>query len=192
MKWPYKFFLILLLIGSGAFAFSPFHAATTLSEAVVQNSSEEWEQQVDVEYFKQYGSELFKGILHTKMKMEMHQNPELIADVIQDFQFARDTSKQLLKQLIQPKGFAHLVCGELFRFPAKPAQADKECWVLNGELRWLSMNDVEVAYLNPETGWHSRLHFKRVGLWQWQTVSITLPVEKILERVRIQIEENSI
>lgn len=187
LTWSYKVSLCFIVLFFVSFVVSPSIAAHALSVAVVRQESENWRQQVDKDYFHRYSRALMDGFLRAKLALDSN-NDEGIRAAMQDYQFAKTTVLPKAGQFAEPKGFAHLLCGEVTSYPELPEQHDQGCWVLDGDVQWHSLSRISVNYLNPERNWTSRLQFQRIGLFTWQVVDIDLPVESMLERFRLQIQ----
>ncbi len=184
-KWSYIALLSIFLLIGGVFIISPFVAANALSTAVRDNQTEHWQQQIQADYFKEYSRTLLKGMLRVKLAVESN-NPAGVKAAMQDYQAAKDLVILQADKIVEPKGFAHLLCGEVSRYPEVPEQNKVGCWALDGDVRWQSLTHAVVSYRNPEQGWESHLQLERTGLFSWQAVSIELPIDAMLEQFERQ------
>lgn len=191
LKWPYKLLLVTLLLAGTGFAVSPFIAMYALADSTKDNNTERWKAQVETAQLSEYTSKLLDGLLRVKMSLEMRSKKTDTATAMQDYTFAQSGINRQSRKIVAPKGFAHLLCGEVARYPEYPAQHDSECWALDGQLHWQSLTRVKVSYKNPESGWFSHLYLDRTGLFNWQVVDIELPVEEMIKQLESQLLGNS-
>jgi len=186
IHWPYQLLLLLFLIFTTALMLSPSFAVKTLADAVNSNDKKNWSNLVNREYFKKYNNELLEGLIRVKMNMEIHSGKVGRATAMQDFTFAMSGLNRLTDKLSNPEGFKYIVCGEVARFPNLPEKHDTNCWVMDGDWHWQSPTLVNVKYHNPATGWNTQVQLKRLGLFNWQAVSIELPIEDMLQQFEAQ------
>lgn len=187
MNLPYKILLISILLIGGVFASSPYFRVYQLSNAVATKNEQEWQAMVQTDTFKQYTLKLLEGYLRLKLSLEMKNQNISTRTAMDDFTFAMKGIVRQTDKIISTKGFAHLVCGELARFPALPEQHKKECWNLEGKLHWQSPTLIKVSYKNPDSGWISQLYFERTGLFDWTAAGIELPVDKMFKQLKNQM-----
>ncbi len=158
-----------------------------MSDAVETKNDQQWQTLVKTDEMKQYTAKLLESYLRVKMSLEMKNHGVDIRTAMQDFSFAMKAVERQSNKIVSPKGFAHLLCGEAARYPAYPAQHDKECWKIDGELQWQSLTQVKVSYKNPESGWLSHLYMQRTGLFNWQAVGLELPVDAMFKQLEKQL-----
>ena len=191
LTWPYQILILLIVLGIAAFAASPFIAMKNLANMVKANNAEQWTEQVNTDYLQEYTYKLMDGLLRGKMHLEINSRQKSNIEAMQDFSFSKSVSFRQVTKLVSPKGFSHLVCAEIARFPERPLDDQNGCWKMEGELNWQSPARVEVTYKNPKTGWSTHLYFDRTGLFNWQVVDIAMPVKAMMMQLKQQIISRS-
>jgi hypothetical protein len=177
MALPYRFLTFFLLLAFITFSLGPWWAMHSISQAAqTDNKEQQWQQLVKTEGFEKYAEKMLSGLLELKMVADSKQNP---VQAMQEYQGSINAVPKAVHQLTSPKGFSHLLCGDLFSDPyAKPTG----CWVLDGKVTWLSPVLAKVTFDNPEAHWQSSLTLSRVGLFTWQAIDMELPADTIIGR----------
>ena len=179
MALPYRILLICLLLAGITFSLGPWWAMQSISKAAKADDKEQWQQLVKPEAFESYTEKMLSGLLELKMVADSKENPE---KAIIEHQSSLNAVPKAVYQLTHPKGFSHLLCGDLFSGPeAKPA-GTTGCWVLDGKVSWVSPVLAKVTFDNPEARWQSSLTLSRVGLFTWQAVDMELPADTLIGR----------
>jgi len=179
MALPYRFLTFFLLLAFITFSLGPWWAMHSISQAAQTDNKEQWQQLVKTEGFEKYGEKMLSGLLELKMVADSKQNP---VQAMQEYQGSLNAVPKAVHQLTSPKGFSHLLCGDLFSDPdAKPA-GTTDCWALDGKVTWLSPVRAKVTFDNPEARWQSSLTLSRVGLFTWQAIDMELPADTIIGR----------
>lgn len=174
--------LISLLMAGIVFSCGPWWALRNINEAVATNNVERWPQLVEHDNFESYTRQVLSGVIKVKMFAHFTHQPKAAMD---EFQHNMKAMPQAVQQLITPKGFSHLLCGELFIEPlAKPA-GNTDCWAMDGHLAWQSPVQAKVTFTNPKTHRQSQLTLARTGLFSWQAVALELPVDSMMGQLGI-------
>lgn len=189
LNWPYQLLLATTIIIGIIFFASPFVAMHALSDAVKNNKTEskQWQSQVETPYFTDYASKVLESLLKVKMSLDIKNKTTDPSTAMLDYTFALSGVERQAKKLASAQGFAHFICGELARFPEPPEQDKSACWLMEGNLTWLSPTRVQISYHNPESNWVSHLYLKRTGLFNWKAIDLKLPFEKMLALLEQQL-----
>ncbi len=179
MALPYRFLTFFLVLAFAIFSMGPWRAMHAISQAAQTDNKEQWQQLVKPEAFESYANKMLSGLLELKMVADSKENP---VQAIREYQGSMSALPKAVHQLTSPKGFSHLVCGDLFSDPyAKPA-GTTGCWALDGKVTWLSPVLAKVTFDNPEAKWQSSVTLSRVGLFTWQAVDMELPADTLIGR----------
>jgi hypothetical protein len=179
MALPYRLLLICLLLAGIIFSLGPWWAMRSISQAAKVDDKAQWQHLVKPEGFESYAEKMLSGLLDLKMIADSKENP---VQAMQEYQGSINAIPKAVHQLTNPKGFSHLLCGDLFSDPeAKPA-GTTGCWALDGKVSWVSPMLAKVTFDNPEARWQSSLTLSRVGLFTWQAVDMELPADTLIGR----------
>lgn len=179
MTLPYRLLLICLLLAGIAFSLGPWWAMRSISQAAKTDNAEQWQRLVKPEAFDSYAEKMLSGLLKLKMIADSHKNPE---NAMREYQGGINAVPKAVYELTGPKGFSHLLCGDLFSDPHEKPAGTAGCWALDGKVTWLSPVLAKVTYNNQEARWQSSLTLSRTGLFTWQAVDMELPAKTIIER----------
>ena len=171
---------ILILFSQGRTIIKgPWRAIHAISQAAIADDNEHWQQLVKPAAFESYADKLLSGLLKIKMTADSQKDP---AQALRNYQDGMSALPKAVHQLASPKGFSHLLCGDLSSDPYAKPVGTIGCWALDGKVTWESPTQAKVTFINPETQWQSSVTLSRVGLFDWQAVDMELPAETIIER----------
>jgi hypothetical protein len=179
MALPYRFLTFFLVLAFAVFSMGPWRAMHAISQAAQTDNKEQWQQLVKPEAFENYADKLLSGLLQLKMAADSNKDS---AQALRDYQGGLSAVPKAVHQLTSPKGFSHLLCGDLFSDPYAKPSGTTDCWALDGKVTWLSPVLAKVTFDNPEAKWQSSVTLSRVGLFTWQAVDMELPAETLIGR----------
>mgnify|MGYP000214472486 CR=1 FL=1 len=187
ISWPYQLLAFILLLGIYGFVLQPSLLVDQLKTTLESKEEVQWQKLTIQLEAQKLSKALMEGLL--KMKYSVDWNAGQRADAMNSYYAGMDQVDGLSTKLAGTEGFKHLLCGELTSFPVVPEDGASDCWLLEGELKWLSPTRVEVSLLNPKMNWHSSLFLEREGLFSWEVAGIELPVEQMLATYQKQLVE---
>ncbi|MDT8424697.1 MAG: hypothetical protein RQ733_01830 [Methyloprofundus sp.] len=177
-SWPYRLLVVLLLVGVYGFMRQPAVLVDELKATLKTKDEAAWQALTVSVQAQAMSKQLMQGLL--KMKYAVDWQAGNRGDAMNSYYGALELVDVLSAKLAGTAGFAHFLCGDLASFPTLPENNVTGCWVLEGDLTWLSPTQVQVAFTNPEQGWQSFLILERNGLFSWRVAGVELPIEAML------------